>query len=243
MPETTPAPRPVRTTFLILGALLWILAFASVYFVWQASREAATQKKTPAAAQPVALENGGGSGQASLAGAWDPEGIEDFELTERSGEKITKKDLLGKPWIVNFIFTRCAGPCLQLTTEMARLQEELDKRDLDARLVTITVDPDYDSPEILKKYAEGFGADPEQWLFLTGDKDETYELIRDSFKMPVQEMKGADRKPGWEVLHTTNILLVDAEGKVLGKYNGVNDAETSKLLRTLRDLPAAKPQS
>jgi cytochrome oxidase Cu insertion factor (SCO1/SenC/PrrC family) len=139
--------------------------------------------------------------------------------------------------VVNFIFTRCAGPCLSLTAEMARLQEELKERDLDVRLVTITVDPDYDTPEILKKYAEGFGADPGQWLFLTGDKDKIYQLIRDSFKMPVKEMKGAERKPGWEVLHTTNILLVDAEGKVLGKYNGVEAAEVSKLIRTLRDLP------
>ena len=235
MTEPTQA-RPVRTTFWILGALLWALAFAALYFVWQTSRQVAEQKDT-AASQPVALDGAGsGSEETNLAGVWDAEGIQDFELTERSGEKITKQDLLGKPWVVNFIFTRCAGPCLQLTGEMARLQEELKKHELDVRLVTITVDPDFDTPEILRKYAEGFGADREQWLFLTGDKDKTYELIRDSFKMPVQEMKGEQRKPGWEVLHTTNILLVDAEGKVLGKYNGVDQAQVSKLIRELRNL-------
>ena len=234
MNEPTQTGRRARTTFWILGALLWALAFAALYFVWTTSRELAEQKKTTAA-EPVAL-NDAGSEQASLAGVWDPKGIQDFELTERSGETITKEDLLGKPWVVNFIFTRCAGPCLQLTGEMARLQELLKEHDLDARLVTITVDPDYDSPEVLRKYAEGFGADPQQWLFLTGDKDKTYELIRDSFKMPVKEMTGEDRKPGWEVLHTTNILLVDAQGKVLGKYNGVDQAQVSKLIRTLRDM-------
>jgi protein SCO1/2/putative membrane protein len=164
---------------------------------------------------------------------WDPNGIEDFAFTERSGRTVTKADLLGKPWAVCFVFTRCAGPCLQITGQMNKLQGWL--KDADVRLVTITVDPDYDTPEVLQNYAKAFNADPERWLFLTGDKEKIYHLIINSFKMPVKEMTGEDRKPGWEVLHSTNILHVDARGRVVGKYNGAKDAEVASLRRALEN--------
>ncbi len=88
---------------------------------------------------------------------WNPDGVADFSFTERSGKTVTKQDLLGKPWIVGFIFTRCAGPCPQVSGQMSLLQDAL--ADEDVRLVTMTVDPDYDTPEILTRYAKAYGAD------------------------------------------------------------------------------------
>jgi protein SCO1/2/putative membrane protein len=171
---------------------------------------------------------------------WDPQGIADFELTERSGKTVTKKDLLGHPWIVGFIFTRCAGPCPLVTGQMALLQQRL--KDSDVRLVTITVDPKNDTPEVLTRYADLYQADPEKWLFLTGDQDKIYKLIIESFKMPVEEQTGEDRKPGYEVLHTTNILRVNAAGVVVGKYNVLSGAELAQLRRDLKEDLESKPQ-
>lgn len=165
---------------------------------------------------------------------WNPNGVADFAFTERSGKTITKQDLLGKPWIVGFIFTRCAGPCPKVSGQMSLLQDAL--ADEDVRLVTMTVDPDYDTPEILTRYAKAYGADSEKWLFLTGDKEELYGYITREFLQTVEEMQGEDRKPGFEVLHTTNLMLVDSKGVVRGKYNAQSDEEMAKLKRDVKQL-------
>ncbi|GAB4152233.1 MAG: hypothetical protein Tsb009_28000 [Planctomycetaceae bacterium] len=165
---------------------------------------------------------------------WDSKGIADFELTERSGKTISKKDLLGKPWIVSFIFTRCAGPCPKVSYEMYKLQEWLRAHQMDVQLVSISVDPQTDTPEVLKKYAENFGADSKRWWFLTGDRDKVYKLINESFRQVVRESQGAFRKPGFEVIHTTALLLVDEKGRVVEGYNGQYDKTIADLHRRLR---------
>jgi len=163
---------------------------------------------------------------------WDPNGIEDFSLTERSGKTITKADLLGHDWVVSFIFVNCLGPCPRVTSQMYELQRNL--KGTDVRLVTITVDPKNDTPERLAKYAANFNADPDRWLFLTGDQEKIYHLITNSFRMLVEEAQGEMRKPGFEVIHTTNILHVNAKGVVVGKYNSQVDVEMAKLRQVLK---------
>lgn len=145
--------------------------------------------------------------------------VADFSLTERGGRTITKKDLLGKVWVTSFIFTRCAGPCPQITGSMARLQGEM-KGQPDFRLVTITVDPEHDTPPVLANYAERFNADPERWLFLTGEPKAVYGLIRDSFKLHAEQTKEPDRRPGEEVFHSTKLALVDRQGQVRAYFDG-----------------------
>ena len=164
---------------------------------------------------------------------WSPEGIADFEFTERSGRKIGKKDLLGHPWIAAFIFSNCAGPCFKVSAAMRQLQDEF-LTDTDLRLVSFTVDSERDTPEVLTKYANGFQADADKWLFLTGDKAKIYHLIWGSFLMPVQEETGERRKPGFEFIHTTNVLLVDEKGVVQGKWSSTDEAEFAKMRRELR---------
>jgi cytochrome oxidase Cu insertion factor (SCO1/SenC/PrrC family) len=163
---------------------------------------------------------------------WDPAGVPDFELTERSGRKITRADLLGRPWAVCFIFTRCAGPCPQITGQMRLLQDRLNDKDI--RLVTITVDPEFDTPKKLTNYADQFDADKDKWLFLTGDRVQIHRLINESFRMPVQEMFGEERKVGAEFAHSTNILLVNARGEVIEKFNAQIESEMAALYRALK---------
>lgn len=160
---------------------------------------------------------------------WNPAGIEDFELTECHGQTVTKADLLGKPWLACFIFTRCAGPCPRVSEQMQLLQRRLTG--IDARLVSITVDPDNDTPEVLLKYAAIYKADPERWWFLTGDKEVIHRLIRRSFRMIVEE--DPRQTPGFEVAHSLEIMHIDAAGVVRGRYDARSDVEMARLRRVM----------
>lgn len=107
-----------------------------------------------------------------------------FTLIERSGRKVTLADLSGKVWIADFIWTRCPDACPLLSAVMAQLQAEFhDERDL--RLVSISVDPEFDTPAVLTSYAAKFHADPDRWLFLTGEKETIYRLVLEGFRLLV----------------------------------------------------------
>src|SRR5262249_13942730 len=107
--------------------------------------------------------------------------VGDFSLTDQNGRTVRRQDLAGRLWAADFICTRCAGRCTKMTENMGRLQEHLAGYD-EVRFVTFTVDPDYDTPEVLRAYAERVGANPDRWLFLTGPRDEIYHLILEDFK-------------------------------------------------------------
>lgn len=170
---------------------------------------------------------------------WDPAGLDDFSLTECHGQTVTKADLLGKPWVACFIFTRCAGPCPKVSQQMQLFQERT--KGLDVRLVSLTVDPDRDTPEELRKYAEYYKADPDRWWFLTGDKPTLFHLIRRGFRMIVDE--DPQQIPGFEIMHSTTIMLVDAGGVVRGKYNALNDVDMAKLRRAVLGKSDAADQA
>jgi len=163
--------------------------------------------------------------------------VGEFSFTERGGRTVTREDLLGKIWVASFIFTRCSGPCPQITANMARLQGELAGDD-NVALVTFTVDPRYDTPKVLRAYAARYGADPQRWLFLTGDQDKLYALIRNSFKSGVEQRQGAERTPGNEVLHRTSLYVVDRKGHFRAYFDGRQVDEDGKPIDKLPDVRA-----
>jgi cytochrome oxidase Cu insertion factor (SCO1/SenC/PrrC family) len=144
--------------------------------------------------------------------------LPDFRLTERSGKAVAKADLAGKVWVASFVFTRCSGPCPAVTATVARLQAEL-AGEPNVRFVTFTVDPDRDDPGELKKYADRYRADPEKWLFLTGQEAEIHALMTDGFKLGVA--RRPDPKPGDEFDHSTRLAVVDKAGTVRGYFDGM----------------------
>jgi protein SCO1 len=218
---------------MVAGLLLWVMVFAAAMFLIQEKKRARppgpdlAEASVQEPAQPITED---GKGLDSFS-AWSKSGIEDFVFTERSGRKVTKADLLGHPWLISFIFTRCAGPCPRVSAQMSELQRWLDGSDV--RLVTLSVDPDFDTTAVLKRYADSYRADPNRWLYLTGDKRKTYELIKKSFLLPVMEYTGKDREPGYEVLHSTKILLVNEKGIVVKGYNALDDVEMALLRHDL----------
>ena len=128
---------------------------------------------------------GGGLPGLGTKGMPPPFGeVPDFTLLERSGRSLTKTDLLGKVWIVDFIFTTCVDACPLVSSRMAKLQAVFAS-EADVRLVSITVDPEHDTPEVLTRYAASFGAHPQRWLFLTGEKASIYRLAREGFHLGV----------------------------------------------------------
>ncbi len=237
-PFGSPVGKPliVKSLFVVNGIVCCALVAAWVAFGTRGRNNSDEPKPFASATDITDDDDDGRPKVIKIEMKWPESGIADFEFTERSGKVVHKEDLVGHPWVVSFIFTHCAGPCFRVTSAMRRLQDEFFQ-DTDLRLVTITVDPERDSPAQLAKYAKDFQASPERWLFLTdptGLKDKIYPLINGSFLMPVQEATGAMRIEGHEFIHTNNILLVDERGVVQGKWNSIDDASFDQLRRELR---------
>jgi cytochrome oxidase Cu insertion factor (SCO1/SenC/PrrC family) len=118
--------------------------------------------------------------------------VDDFTLTNQSGQLETLASLSNRVWVADIIFTRCAGPCPRMTGQMKSLQDLLPPTS-DAKLVTLTTDPDFDTPEVLKKYGDRFGADFDRWKFLTGTKAEIAALASGSLKLSAVPVKLEDK--------------------------------------------------
>lgn len=172
---------------------------------------------------------------------WDPQVIGDFTLIDQDGNTVTAQDLRGKPWVASFIFTRCAGACPLLAKRIYDLNKAL--ADVDVRFVTITVDPEHDTLDRMKAYADIYDARPPRWLFLTGDKDEIDRLIRHGFKVAAWEQFGTARMPGFEFAHSLRLIHVGPDGKVLGSYASGEEAEVLKLERVLAGKMETPPEN
>ncbi len=146
-----------------------------------------------------------------------------FALINQAGTLITRDNLLGKVWVADIIFTRCAGPCPEMTRKMKELQDALPATS-SARLVTLTTDADFDTPEVLRRYGERFGADFGRWTFLTGDKVGIANLAIDSLKLTAIAKKPEERTdPNDLFVHSTIFVLVDKRGNLRGSFESVSD--------------------
>jgi cytochrome oxidase Cu insertion factor (SCO1/SenC/PrrC family) len=147
-----------------------------------------------------------------------------FQLTNQDGQAFGSAQLKGKIWIADFIFTRCPGPCPMISSRMSELQKPLEKTDV--HLVSVSVDPEHDTPSVLRGYAEKLHAQPQRWDFLTGSKAVIYDLSRNGFKLAVAE-------DGLQVgvpVHSTRMILVDRRGKIRGYYDATMPDAITKLL-------------
>jgi protein SCO1/2 len=153
-----------------------------------------------------------------------------FELTDQNGRLFGSQQVMGKIWIADFIYTTCPGPCPMISSRMSETQKPL--RDTGVVLVSFSVDPQHDTPEVLRGYAQRLNAQPGRWEFLTGDKGTIYRLSEEGFKLAATD--GTRSEP----IHSTRIILVDRRGVIRGYYDGTDAdavmrllADTSHLLR------------
>jgi protein SCO1 len=172
--------------------------------------------------------------------------IADFTLTNQDGKITTLVDLSNHVWVADIIFTRCAGPCPRMTGQMKSLQDLLPPSN-GAKLVTLTTDPDNDTPAVLKKYGERFNADFNRWTFLTGTKKEIAGLASGSLKLSAMPVPLEDQKSVADLfIHTTIFVIVDRHARLRGIFEtggeGVDwtNVVQPKLLATVRQLETEK---
>jgi protein SCO1/2 len=156
--------------------------------------------------------------------------VPDFDLVERSNRKVTRQDLTGKVWVADFIFTTCGGICPVMTSNMKKLQ---DKLFADIRLVSFTVDPTKDTPEVLTEYANRYGADKDRWLFLTGDPESIQKLSVGGFKLAMDPTGGTEVEP---IVHSSRFVLIDREGFIRGYYGTEELTDLDRLIEDANNL-------
>jgi cytochrome oxidase Cu insertion factor (SCO1/SenC/PrrC family) len=156
--------------------------------------------------------------------------LPDFSLTDQTDQTVTLADLKGRVWIADFIFTSCSGACPLMTGKMRKLQ---DKLPAEVRLVSITVDPDRDTPKALAAYAAEQGTTRDRWLFLTGEKQALYDLCVKGFKLPLDETGGTAAEP---IAHSTRFVLVDQAGEIRGYYQATDEEEINRLAGDVKKL-------
>lgn len=202
------------------GLFLWVMAIAAVAVsvalrAWRRPVEPVVRFESP---QPVSLSLGK---------------VEDFTLTADDGRTVRREDLLGEVWVAGFIFTRCAGPCLRIVGQMKQLDEQLPRTGV--RLVCFSVDPEYDTPEVLTRYRDLLKLPSDRWSFLTGDREPLYDLIRNSFHLAVEPATGAV-VAGEEVTHSTRLVVVDGRGDIRGYFEADEQPQIEQLRSMVHDL-------
>jgi cytochrome oxidase Cu insertion factor (SCO1/SenC/PrrC family) len=170
--------------------------------------------------------------------------VADFSLTNQDGQNVTLKELRGHVWVADIIFTRCAGPCLKMSRQMKDLQEALPASS-NARLVSLTTDPAYDSPKVLKTYAGRFGADSNRWVLLTGMPEQISNLATNSLKLVAMENPGEPGQPPPTpanlFIHSTILVLVDKQAQLRAVFQtvgeGIDPQQTKQaVLAAIRQL-------
>ena len=193
-----------------LALLLALVGLYGGYSLWRISSRSAADAQASSAGQ---------ADRAPLTGFK----VGAFKLIERSGKPFDSRELKGKVWVASFFYSNCSGACLALNNGIAALQDDLAGDPV--TFVSITVDPERDTPERLREYAAHYGADPERWLFLTGDADEIERVVVDGFKVAFSQVSHSDR-----------MILVDREGRVQGYFFGTDPSQVTVLKRRIAKL-------
>jgi len=162
--------------------------------------------------------------------------VPSFQLVNQNGQVFGSAQLAGKIWIADFIYTTCPGPCPMISSRMSELQKPLEKTDV--HLVSFSVDPEKDTPEVLRGYAEKLQAEPARWDFLTGPKSTIYKLSHDGFKLAVSDGSDAEGIP----VHSTRMVLVDRHGQIRGYYDAAEADAMTKLVADTNHLLREQPR-
>jgi cytochrome oxidase Cu insertion factor (SCO1/SenC/PrrC family) len=188
-----------------------------------------SRENNPMDATGYAVENS----ESRLIPPDHPRQLVNFSLTDRTGRSVTRTDLDGNILVVDFIFTSCSLTCPAVNNQMAQIQQLTTNRP-DVKLVSLTVDPRDDTPAVLEKYGERFGANTNRWLFLTGDQTQLYDLIGTSF-LASDTNNAFGFMPG-NYAHTERIAVVDASGHLRGFFDGLNQNTAAAVVNEITNL-------
>ena len=162
--------------------------------------------------------------------------VRPFQLTNQLAQRITLDSLKGRVWVANIIFTRCPGPCLKMTQQMAELVHAMRDQPK-VSFVSLTTDPDFDTPEVLKRYSQKVAANPERWRFLTGSKTEIARLAVEDLKLTAVETRPEERSnPEDLFVHSTLSVIVDTRGRVRAVVEALEPEGLTQLQTLLKNL-------
>jgi protein SCO1/2 len=154
-----------------------------------------------------------------------------FNFLNQDSVIISEKDVAGKVYVADFFFTTCPTICPKMKTQMLRIYERYKERD-DVRLLSHSIDPDFDTPSVLKDYAARLHVTSPKWNLLTGDKAKIYQLGQKSYLVSAQE----DPAEAGGFVHSGAFILVDKNRHVRGIYDGTVEAEVNHLLEDIENL-------
>ena len=240
-----------RQLILVAGLTAPLLAAGAGVVAWSVVAGGTIPRfgwRTPGGQSPGALESLGMYGE-----------VPDFALTERSGRTITRADLLGRVWLVTFVYTQCTETCPLQSAQVARLQAEFAS-EKGLRFVSISVDPERDTPAVLARYAERYAADPGRWWFLTGDKRAIYRLAKEGFRLGVVDPDDPARpaglsqwftpEPAWAthgskglIMHSSRLVLVDRQARIRAYHLPDDEPSLARLRGNLRTLLREAPKA
>ncbi len=233
------SPRGMSRTAFIAGLAMWTLVLGALYLV--AVRKLSNDSAQTEVSQADGAKQPGQetelepieATQKTVIISFPSRALPEFEFPESAGGTVSRESMKGKRWLANFIFTRCAGPCPLMTRDVSELHRLVAQSNPDFRFVTFSVDPSYDTAEVLQKYAETFRADQERWKFVTGDETAMHDFIRRGFTQYVQPNLGDLRKPGFEVAHSNRAVLVNEEGVPVASFVMTIPEDVAKLRRII----------
>ncbi|XXM71490.1 SCO family protein [Lysinibacillus sphaericus] len=161
--------------------------------------------------------------------------VGEIEAVNQNGDRVRLSDLnKDKILLADFIFTNCDTVCLPMTANMAKLQNKIKEAGLqdEVQLVSISIDPEEDTPEVLTEYSKRHSADYNNWSFLTGyTRDEIESFANVSFKTPAAKVEGSN-----QFVHATSFFLVGESGTLLNKYEGVSDPPFEEIIKDIQKL-------
>jgi protein SCO1/2 len=160
--------------------------------------------------------------------------VVDFALVDQTSAPVGRAALDGAPWVASFVFTRCPLVCPRLSERMRTLQELAEHRTAPLRLVTFSVDPEHDVPDVLRRYAEAYGADRARWRFLTGSEAQVTTIAR-SFSVAL-DGEADPSKADFGIMHSGHLVLVDGRGRIRGYYPSSEDGVERRILTDLERL-------
>src|SRR5919202_143750 len=161
--------------------------------------------------------------------------IPPFKLTDQDGKVVDQSIVKNKIYVADFFFTRCGTICPKIASQLTRVQD-IFRNNPNIVFLSYSVDPEHDSPDKLKAYAQKYEEIPGKWYFLTGDKAEIYDLALHGFYLPAVDAGVKDGKPDETFIHSEKLVLVDKEGIVRGFYDGTDKEDVDRLVLETRVL-------
>lgn len=218
----------MKKTIILFCSIL----FTGILIAWYLNYDQYKKQNAPGVVNPSQVNKE--LVDTSMQGISTGHRVSGFHLINQDGKEVDESLIEGKVFVADFFFTTCGSICPKMTSQLERVQKAFEDED-DFIILSHTVLPETDTAEVLKAYAEQHGADPVKWVFLTGDKKEIYRLARKSYFLVKEAAPGEEGDGGQsDFIHTQNFVLVDAQKRIRGYYDGTSAKDVDRMMEDIR---------